>query len=97
MPYEGLLTSTKVLLMAILIIQIDVMDLIKASHALDPALHNFILHSLLVSGKYHVIDRFNKRKGNLLVRPYKDLIGKLMHKVHTGGHGGRDATLKTFQ
>ena len=86
--------------MAVSVIQSDLLDKVKASYDLDPLLQSYIQGLVRLKPSYNIIDGYLRKNGKLLVGPDDDLKGIILCWVHnspTGGHAGRDATLKKLQ
>ena len=88
------------LLLAISTIQSDLLELVKNSYSLDPTLKAYVQGTSILGPKYSLIDGFLRKRGKLVIGPNADLKATILNWVHsspTGGHAGRDATLKKLQ
>jgi len=89
-----------VLFLAVSVIQSDLLDRIMASYELDPQLLACIQGVGDLKPSYSIIDGFLRKNGRLVVGPDQDLRDLILSWVHnspTGGHAGRDATIKKLQ
>lgn len=94
------LPSAEVLLLAISVEQSDMLALVQAIYAPDPFLQGMVQGTTKLGSKYQLVDGYLRRKSKLVIGPDKDLRSKILSWVHnspTGGHAGRDATLKKVQ
>ena len=72
----------------------------KASYALDPTLQSYVQGTTTTKPSYSVIDGYLRKRGRLVVGPDEELKAIILNWVHsspTGGHAGRDATIKKLQ
>ena len=75
-------------------------DTIRSSYALDPLLQACIQDLGKLKPSCSIIDGFVRKNGKLVVGPYQDLRAIILSWVYnspTGGHAGRDATIKKLQ
>ena len=89
--------SAQVLFLATSVIQSDLLDKIRASYDLDPQLQAYVQGVGNLKSSYNIIVGFQRKKGRLLIGPDPELRNLILSWVHnspTGGHAGRDATIK---
>ena len=94
------LPSAQVLLLSTSVIQSDLLELVKNSYSLDPTLQAYVQGTFELGPKYSIIDGFLRKRGKLVIGPdanLKIIILNWVHSSPTGGHAGRDATLKKLQ
>ena len=92
--------SAEVLFLALSVIQSDLLEKVKSSYALDPLLQSYAQGSATPKPPYSMVDGYLRKKGKLVIGPDEELRKLILDWVHnspTGGHAGRDATLKKLQ
>jgi len=61
------LPSTEVLLLAISVVQSDMLALIQVSYALDPLLQGMVQGTTRLGSKYQLVDGYLRRNGKLVI------------------------------
>ena len=92
--------GAQVLFLVVSVVQSDLLDKVKASYSLDPHLQAWLQGTEPLKPSYNIIDGFLRRKGKLVMGLDQELRALILSWVHnspTGGHAGRDATVKKLQ